>query len=116
MRAIIILAMSLVSQIISSQSGLHSLEAAVSNFGIGISSGEPTERPAPSVPLFDFLRVASASGLQQYAQDIAEEGLVSARLGDGADYVVDKVRSPDGVVVVVKHVKATLMLDDTAGG
>jgi serine/threonine protein kinase len=53
--------------------------------------------------------------LRQYAQDIAEEGLIAARLGDGADYVVDKVKSPNGEIVVVKHVKATLSPDGAAG-
>ncbi|WEW59272.1 hypothetical protein PRK78_004741 [Emydomyces testavorans] len=109
--------MSLESQILSLQSGLiDSLAAAVGSFGLGTSPDHPNEKPAPSVPLFDFLRVASSSGLRQYTQDIAEEGLVSARLGDGADYVVDKVKSEDGQVVVVKHVKATALLDSAAQG
>ena len=107
--------MSLVSQINLSLQGLDSLGSAISNFGAGTSSAEPTERQSTSVPFFEFIRIASASGLQQYAQDITEEGLVVARLGDGADYVVDKVRSSNGDVVVVKHAKAALLLDGTEG-
>ena len=107
--------MSLISQIYLSLQGLDSLVSAISNFGTGISSAEPSERQYPLVQFFEFLRVASASGLQQYAPDITEEGLAVARLGDGTDYVVHKVRSPDGDVVVVKHAKATLQLDGTEG-
>ena len=107
--------MSLVSQINLSLQGLDSLVSAISNFGAGTFSAEPPGRQSPLVPFFEFLRIASASGLQQYAQDITEEGLVVARLGDSTDYVVDKVRSPNGDVVVVKHAKATLLLDGTEG-
>jgi len=107
--------MSLVSQIFSLQLGLDSLGSSDKNFGIDTSSGKHPEKTAPSLPLFDFLQVASASGLRQFAQDIAEEGLVAARLGDGADYVVDKVKSPNGEIVVVKHVKDTLSPDGVTG-
>jgi serine/threonine protein kinase len=113
--AVTILIMSLVSQIFSLQLGLDSLGSSVKNHGTDTSSGKHPEKPAPSLPLFDFLQVASASGLRQFTQDVAEEGLVAARLGDGADYVVDKVKSPNGEIFVVKHVKDTLSLYGAAG-
>nr|KMM67530.1 hypothetical protein CPAG_03864 [Coccidioides posadasii RMSCC 3488] len=103
--------MSLGSQILSFRSNLaDSLSIVQSNCGLGASS-DPVEKITKPVPLFDFLRVASASGLRQYAQDFAEQGLMSARLGNGADYIVDKVKSRDGQIVVVKHVKAIASLD-----
>jgi serine/threonine protein kinase len=98
------------SPLISQRSTLASLVSRVSQLGTSSTSGALGEKSSLSFPLFDFVQVASASGLKQYPPDIAEEGLVLASLGDGADYVVDKVRNTDGDIVVVKHVKATFAI------
>ena len=107
--------MSLFSLVNLSLQSLDSLVSAISNFGAGVSSAGPTERQFPLVQFFEFLRVASTSGLKQYPSEITEEGLAVAKLGDGTDYIVHKVRISDGDVVVVKHAKATLQLDGTEG-
>lgn len=105
--------MSLAS-LVSLRSGLGSVSSGLGDLAIGKSSTQALQL-APSVPLLDFLRTASATGLKQYPSDLPEEGLVSTRIGDGTDYFVDKVEDPHGGVVVVKHVKATLPLGYTSG-
>lgn len=104
----------------SSKSSLTSLPSTLGGFVSNVtqlsfrsSSATLSKKSTPFLPLFDFVQVASASGLKQYTQEIAEEGLIAARLGDGADYVVDKVRNTGGEIVVVKHVKATLTIGTT---
>ncbi|KAF3491800.1 kinase domain-containing protein [Arthroderma uncinatum] len=104
--------MSIGAPILSSRSGLvDSLATALRDYGIGSSPDGPPEEPVPAIPLFDFLRIASESGLHQYPGDIAEQGLLAARIGEGLDYVVDKVKDLEGRVVVVKHVKTTASPD-----
>lgn len=102
--------MSLISKLTSIQSSLSSLPSLTTSVG---RENEKSTSSKVDVPLFNFLRLASVSGLRQYNQDIVEEGLIAARLGEGADYVVDQVKTSEGEVVVVKHVKVTMDLSST---